>query len=293
MSVESGGTSLTLLLGAMIGLVGLAIAVFVVTLIYFGRQDGKKETKPRRAGRAAPAAAPLSAPLSAPQSPVVAPGQTQSDKPEAAAVSEAPAIGQKDEVMRVLYDPRSSRVLVEVAGRRYERLSEIEDAHVGRRVLWAIADLIRFTGGMATNPRVVRSASEGAAWDGGLSRAVPGQSVTRPVPGPTLSETVATAASPAKLGQAMSAFFQRGLSPAPSPGAVRPGTFIEQIEAILQAKLLEVDFPPAYEIHVSAGPEQRLRIQVGREFYGSIDEVPNLQAQALIRAAVEEWERGH
>jgi hypothetical protein len=90
----------------------------------------------------------------------------------------------------------------------------------------------------------------------------------------------------------MRAFFQRGLSATPSGGTTQSGSFIDQIEAILQQKVLEVDHPPSYEIHVSAGPEQRLRIQVGPEFYSSIDEVPNLQARALIQAAVDEWEQG-
>lgn len=274
MTVESGGTSPFLLLGAMIGLVGLAIAVFVVTLLYLRGQDREKSAQ-RRAGQRAPE------PLAA------APEHSPGDVP---AEGQDPA--RRDEVMCVLYDPSRSRVLVEVEGRRYERLREIEDAQVGRRVLWAIADLVRFTGGMATNPRAVRSASEGVVREAGSPGAAPGASVARPSPLPLLPTAETAPPSPAKLGQAMSAFFQRGFTPASAGStAARPGSFIDQIEAILQEKLLEVDFPPAYEIHVAAGPEQRLQIQVGREFYASIDEVPNLQARALIQAAVDEWER--
>ena len=273
MTVESGGTSPFLLLGAMIGLVGLAIAVFVVTLLYVRGQDKEKSAQRRVEQRASSQDA-------------------LSENPPVDVPAESRDPVQRDEVMRVLYDPSRSRVLVEVEGRRYERLREIEDAQVGRRVLWAIADLVRFTGGMATNPRVVRSASEGVVREAGSPGAAPGASAPR-LSLPPLSPTPEAATpSPAKLGQAMSAFFQRGLNPAPSgSAAAQRGSFIDQIEAILQEKLLEVDFPPAYEIHVSAGPEQRLQIQVGPEFYASIDEVPNLQARALIQAAVDEWER--
>jgi hypothetical protein len=191
---------------------------------------------------------------------------------------------QQGEVMRVFREPESGRVLVEVEGRRYERLREIEDAQIGRRVLWTIADLVRFTGGMATNPRAVRSASQGMAWEDSAPGAGPDRSATR--------SALPAAPPSADLTQSMRAFFQRGLSPAPT-GSVpaESGTFIEQIDEILQAKMLEMDVPPSYELHVSEGPGQRLKIQVGRDVYGSIDEVPNLQAQSLIRAAVDEWEQ--
>ena len=48
--VESGGTSPVLLLGAVIGLVGLAVLVFVSTLAYLRGQEAKE----RRADRASP-----------------------------------------------------------------------------------------------------------------------------------------------------------------------------------------------------------------------------------------------
>jgi hypothetical protein len=90
----------------------------------------------------------------------------------------------------------------------------------------------------------------------------------------------------------MSEFFRRGLSPAPSTGAPpQPSSFIDQIEAILQARLRSLNEPLPHEVHVSAGPEQRLQIRVGREVYGSIDEVPDPKVRACIQAAVNEWER--
>ena len=50
MTVVSGGTSIKLLLGAMVGLVGLAIFVFVVTLFYLrGRDDKRGSTRSKRA----------------------------------------------------------------------------------------------------------------------------------------------------------------------------------------------------------------------------------------------------
>lgn len=265
MAVESGGTSPVLLLGAMIGLLGLALLIFMLTLgVLRGRDRGQAGVGQRKSGRPAP---------------------VPEDAPSGAAT-------RQGEVMRVLRNSENGRVLVEVGGRRFEHIREIEDPQVGRRVLWAIADLVRFTGGMATNPRAVRSASEGMDWDEDAKTAASGWTVLGPVPASISSEAGAGVASTANLGQTMGEFFRRGLTPASSSTAApEPGSFIDQIEAILQARLQAFETPLSYEVHVSAGPEPGLRIQVGRAFYGSVDEVPDPQARALIREAVQEWER--
>jgi hypothetical protein len=272
--IESGGTSTMLLVGAMIGLVVLAIVVFVSTLAYLRSQDKKQKGSAKKrsqrqvdAAQAKPEVAPASAPGPAP----------------------APST-QQGEVMRVLRDPDHGRVAIEVGGRRYEHIREIEDAQVGRRVLWAIADLVRFTGGMATNPRAVRNASRGMDWDEGTQRAAPRQPVGRPSL-PVSPGTEPPTATAANLGQTMRAFFQRGRNPALSSDAPAEPGFVEQIDAILQTHLEALDVPLPYELVVSEGPERRLQIHVGNETYNSVDEIPNLQARALIQAAVEEWEQ--
>jgi hypothetical protein len=274
MTVESGGTSPALLLGALVGLVVLAALIFVVALGYLrGResdQNGRSKDLGRRRGGRRPAG------------PGEAGGAGSIEWP----VPDPATSTRRDEVMRVLRDPDSGRVLVEVEGRRYEHIREIEEAQAGRRVLWAIADLIRFTGGMATNARAVRSASEGMAWEERASGAA------WPAQASALSDAGMGEASSANLGQSVREFFRRGLNPPPTgDSAPEPGWFIDQIEAILQARVQALDAPLPYEVHVSSGPEQRLQIRVGQEVYGSVDEIPDPQAQALIRAAVEEWER--
>jgi hypothetical protein len=263
MIVDSGGTSPVLLLGAIVGLVGLAILVFVLFLGGLrGGGDKKKARKPRR--------------------------KQQASTPEALQDGEPAETPQQGEMMRVLRNPDTGRVLVEVEGRHYEHIREIEDAQVGRRVLWAIADLIRFTGGVATNPHAVRSASAAVDWEQGTPASTPG--ADRAWATPPAGET--SAAPAANLSKSMSAFFQRGLSPAPSDPAVpAPGSFVEQIEALLQKRLQALDPPLPHEVHIQSGPEQRLQIQVGREVYGSVDEVADPQIRALIQAAVAEWEQ--
>ena len=272
MVIESGGTSTALLLGAIIGLIGLAILVFVLLLGGLRGRDGKKkDPRPRGKERAA--------------------------TPEAPPDGEPAQTPRQDEMMRVLRNPDTGRVMVEVEGRRYEHIREIEDAQVGRRVLWAIADLIRFTGGVATNPQAVRSASAAVDWEEGTPAPVPGTGRAWSPP-PAMSPAAmpptsgAGASPPTSLSQSMRAFFQRGFSPAPSGSAApAPNSFVEQIEVILQRRLGALDTPLPHEVHIQSGPEQRLQIQVGREVYGSVDEVADPQVRALIQAAVSEWEQ--
>jgi len=280
MTVESGGTSPALLLGALIGLIALAVLVFILTFAYLRSRDGKQRGagKPKRAG-----------PRETRRRPGVREKAGGTAPAERSAIAPASA-ARRGEVMRVLRDPSGGRVLVEVDGRRYEHLREIEDAQVGRRVLWAIADLVRFTGGMATNPRVVRNASEGVAWQEDLAKSALKEPSPWTPTTPALADAGADGNSPTSLGRAIREFFQRGQSPAPSSG-ITPAWFIDQIEVILQAKLKALDVPLPYEVHVSAGPDQRLQIRIGDELYGSVDEVPDPRNRALIQAAVEEWEK--
>jgi pyruvate/2-oxoglutarate dehydrogenase complex dihydrolipoamide acyltransferase (E2) component len=272
--VETGGTSPGLLLGALIFLIVLAVAIFVATLAYFGRAQSKKQAERERP---------------APPTPPRARGEPASralraEQAAPAALQETPA--RPGEVMRVIRDERTGRVLVEVEGRQYAHIREIEDAQVGRRVLWAIADLLRFTGGMAANPQAVRSVVQQVAQDAGIA-----DGVETPASPPAAPLPVVPSTSAISSRYSLVDFFRRGFeSPqtTPPPGS---RSFIDEIEAILQVHVQRRPTPLPYEVHVATGPDNRLQIRVGLDVYGSPDEVPDLGVRELIRAAVDEWER--
>jgi hypothetical protein len=69
------------------------------------------------------------------------------------------------------------------------------------------------------------------------------------------------------------------------------GTFIDEIEAILQRMISNAPTPPSEAVHVGTGPDGGLQIQVGLRYFSSADEVPDPTIRDLIRAAVKEWER--
>jgi len=339
-----GETSPVWLLIGVIALILVAVAIFVGTLVYLQRAQSSKqaqEESPRPQPQ--PPERPLADPLA------------QAPLQVAAPPAETPA--SPGEVMRVIRDERTGRVLVEVDGQRYTHIREISDAQVGRRVLWAIADLVRFTGGMATNPHAVRGAAqernEAASSESALptrevqagltpDNGMPGREVqpsagqtrevratgtdhaptsTPPVAQPVVpAESAATSRPTERVGRldgpapanatqpwAASAtdtpateprgssileFFRRGFQPAAAVGpAAQPGSFIDEIEAILQQHISSHHTPLPYDVHVKTGLHGALQIEVGPNVYGSPEQIPDPEVKELIKTAVAEWER--
>ena len=69
-----------------------------------------------------------------------------------------------------------------------------------------------------------------------------------------------------------------------------PATMVGQIDAILQTHL--ADTPLATRgIRLVESPEGGVVVMVGLSKYGGVGEVPDTQVQAMIRAAITEWEK--
>ena len=251
------------LLLAVVFLILLAVAIFVATLAYLQRGQSKKKHQP-----------------------------TSRD-------------ARPGEVMRVVRDQQTGQVLVEINGQQYAHIREIKDAQVGRRVLWAIADLLRFTGGMAANPQAVRSVSQGAA-PPSLPAEQPTPAMATPDPG---SEPFAPAATlltsrahgreaistpdqtpkTTDIGRTITDFFRRGFQP---PPAIQPtGSFVDEIDQILQKHLQRHPVPLSCGVHVRTGRDGSLQIEVGANTYPSPNDVPDPDIRELIKSAVAEWER--
>lgn len=213
------------------------------------------------------------------------------------------------EVMRVLRDEISGSLIIEVDGQRYHRLADIRDGRVGRRVLWAIADLLRFAEEVPLEA-VAKSAPPAKAV--AVPSVLPTETVTAappPAPAPMPSTEMpskevssktedeflrrlseegraeAKAARPARTGL----FRRREAQPSPEPAQDR--TFVDDIEDILQKFIKESVVPVDSSAHVHAGSDGMIEIEVGGQNYDSLDDVPDPIVRGLIKAAVEEWER--
>ncbi len=286
-------TPTALLLGGVILLILMAVGVFAATLVYLQRAQASKQrrsTRPRRARTS----------VANPPSPV------EESTPPPAQPATTPG-----EIMRVIRDESTGKVLIEIEGQRYAHIKEIQDARIGRQVLWAIADLIRFTGGLIANPQALRAArAENKVTDGERH---PRTTPNRPIP-QTAKETAppppnASRGSPPSLPPRPAAeptppslqpqhryniveFFRRGFQPRePVEALSAPTSFVDEIEEILQRRIAEHTPPLSRSVHVRTGPTGLLQIVVGVEVYDSADEIPYPEIKALIKAAVAEWER--
>lgn len=290
-----GNTSPVLLLFGIIGLLLLAVGVIAAVITYVGKSREKDRAQALAEERARPGS-----PLNLNTPPEAAAPALAAHEP--ASLSEAPA--HPGEVMRVIRDRDTGRVLVQVDGKQYTHIREIHDAQVGRRVLWAIADLVRFTGGMATNPQAVRSVLDAAPTQVDtpartsspaatsappkLPPAQPRAPVSRPQPVSSAPPPVSTP----RRRYSMVDYFRQGFQRQEISEPISSSTsFIDEIEAILQSSLLALPRPLPYEVHMLSGENGLLRIEVGTSVYGSPDEVPNPQIRQLIKSAVAEWEK--
>jgi hypothetical protein len=91
----------------------------------------------------------------------------------------------------------------------------------------------------------------------------------------------------------------RSPSPRPAPGETpakraaprRPASMVEQINAILEKRLLERP-ELSRGIRLAEGPGGAIKVYVGIDSYNGIDDVPGADIRQLIREAVAEWEAG-
>lgn len=207
------------------------------------------------------------------------------------------------EIMRVLRDEDTGAIVVEVEGRQYRQLVEIRDGRTGNQVLRAIADLVRFTGGIVRGqwaatpvpagerppqPRVVEPASSPRAVAAEPPASDVEEAFLRRLREGDLqvSEAPLKEARPGLIG-----FIRRRKPQMAAEGTGAGGTFIDEIEEILQRMISTAPAPLDQEVHVGTGPDGGLQIQVGMRHFSSPDEVPDPTIRHLIKAAVKEWER--
>jgi hypothetical protein len=188
---------------------------------------------------------------------------------------------QGQEIMRVLRDEASGGILIEVQGRTYSNIREITDGRVGRMVLQAIADLVKFTAGLIKLP------------------------VEKPGPSPLAAPPPAPAVAPGPESQlrteqellrrvvAGEVGLEGDISgrvggPAVPPS---PSSFVQEINEIFQGYLLKAGLKGEPTNMVTTDFHGGLRIKIGADYFSSPDEVTDPTLRQMIKAAVKEWER--
>jgi hypothetical protein len=192
------------------------------------------------------------------------------------------ARGSAHEVLRVLRDNLTGRLLLEIAGKRYASLDEVGEGEMRQALLMTLHDLETFAGGAPAALNVPAQQTSELAGAASVP-AVPTRAAKpaaekatdeyRPLPPPTMN--------PFKQ---MAVLREMAKNPPPPPK-----TITEQIDEVLQARISGT--PMIHRgLHVKPGPRGDAVFEADGQSYLSVDELPDVEVRDVIRAAVAEWE---
>lgn len=191
-----------------------------------------------------------------------------------------------DLLMQVWQD-QEGYLVVEVEGKRYRRLYDVQDGAVGRRLLETVSRLVAFSKGKETGVahephRPTRTAARS------------GVDATFASMGEDPMATLVEEVQP----QAETQFKKKRISVDPVPFRRRSEAnyrgitldLASEIEQLLQLRIKALpEFSQRY-IHVTSAPDGGLRFDVDGTRYSSLDELKDPNVQTLIRAAISDWE---
>jgi hypothetical protein len=190
-------------------------------------------------------------------------------------------------VIRLVREPASDRLAVEVMGARYHRLSDIQDDELRRQVMLAAAEMVDFTGVLDEGEPVVLSPDQAIQWREDLRRALPRR------------EPDATAEF---LDKAARQSEQEGLAPVTLVGALQRAlqgktpdsaetlSLVEEIDQIVQRRLNVTRGLQGRTLKLRAVDAERIVYEFDGAEYGAVDDIPNHTARLLVQDSIREWE---
>lgn len=205
------------------------------------------------------------------------------------------------EIMRVLRVPPMGKLVVEVGGRRFEMLSEIDHAKVEQRLLTAIGELIVFSGGYQA---LVDAGAAPAMAVPAVAQPAVVETAVSPTPEPSTEQPPLTEEQARFLAEleaqrdalknqpnSRQPSVMRPAPPStPSASSAAPVNLVAQIDAILQKHLEAVPELADRRVHLCDNPSGGLRIEVDGRYYDRPREVPDQRIQYLIKKALKDWE---
>ena len=293
------------LLALIIGILFVgASALFGWVIFYVARS--REKSGPRR-----PKASPASTPGAPP--PATAKEETEVALPLREQFATLSEVGRRAsaapvEVLRLMRDRVTGALIVEVEEEKYRKLSEIKDGKVGRRVLQAAADMVRFTEvlqarGQTTAQQPLPPAPSTLALKIAPSLEKEPSVPRTPAPPSVEKEFLQSLSRPRRPEEEESPkpslspieFFRRGFAARRAArlqsATPAPRSFVKEIEEILQRFIRTYPSFIGKKVHVSTGPDGGIRIQVENEFYDTPDDIPDPEIRGIIKAAIQEWEK--
>lgn len=220
------------------------------------------------------------------------------------------------ELLRLLRHPQTGQLIVEVAGQRYTRLTDVTDKHMGQYILKLVTHMLAFTSGMigldsgvktVFNPKVGKTPPP-IETSQALATSAPVTSPSRPtstdvsnetdpVPKPTPEAEAAFLASlqaqPRQPERPLSSGLlgRSGSTSSPAPSILPGLNLADEINKIVQARLLASPLAANTEVEITSDPGGGIRIKVNDVIYSSPDEITDAEVRQLIKASIKQWER--
>lgn len=235
--------------------------------------------------------------------------QSQPKPPPLAVSIPQPAADEPAELLRLLRQPESGQLVVEIAGQQFTKLAEIKDRKLGQFVLRLVAQLLAFTGGAILTESGVKSV--------GAPPAVP-------LPEPPFTPVRRATASPPAKGTAdrlsvaspveVEARLLSSLSAPPAPPVSKGGGMLGfgakpkpasapaasdllqldlagEINNVVQKNLARSPLADSNRVEITGNLSGGLRILVNQQVYGSPEDIPDEAVKKLIKDSIKEWER--
>ncbi len=211
------------------------------------------------------------------------------------------------ELLRLLRDPHSGQLIVEIAGQRYTRLADISDKEIGQYILKLAAHLLGFTNGMIAGeagvkslpapklgplplPPAARETQPARPQAAALESVVTTPKTTPPVEAALLASLIQ---QPVKAPEPPQ---RRGFFGRPKPAQTEepllpPLNLAEQINRIVQARLLASPLAYTTKLEITSDLHGGIRINVNGTSYSGPDEIPNPEVRELIKESIRVWEK--
>jgi hypothetical protein len=227
---------------------------------------------------------------------------------EAEKLAPRPAIKVTGQILSLVRSEVGGPLEVEIDGAKYASLSEIDDPQLRRQVVGTALELIQFTGALEPPAGPAVGMEEASSWRENLRESSQAELVRiharasgngseaqiAQTSGEVeqqflnlLAEMGQPSAAPEKPSM-MSALRRRRLPKLPEDG--RDPTFVDAIDDIVQRKLRTVPALVGRDLHVCLSDGGLVCFVFEGSEYGSLDEIPNLTAQQLVRDAIAEWD---
>ncbi len=237
---------------------------------------------------------------------------------ETTTVSGPVSSNEPSELLRFLKHPQTGRLVIEVAGQQYHKLTDIDDREVGQYILELAAHLLAFTNGVVATDVGVKSVylpkvgptpaplvkftpitqlpdPDDVAPPETETEEAPSEPLVPPPPPEAeaafLASLQAQPPRPEPAPPQRRGIFGRPAKPAEEPVLMPQFNLADEINKIVQARLVSSPLTNVAKIEILSDLSGGIRINVDGHIYSSPDDVPDPEAKELIKAAIKQWER--